>query len=149
MNGRRLARVLLVGIGCVAATHTAVAQDVRTLQIERRLQTPATFKTESCPGRIVVENSDATSTASVSRDIFVVIDKRYRVYVGAVGRVEGRRYSLTFTPHDFLCDGKAHRVELSWKGARRTSYEMTFRSSSTVGVPVTLPPLDGLRPYQR
>ena len=149
MNARHLARVLLVGIGRVAATHTAVAQDVRTLQLERRLQAPATFKTETCTGRIVVDNPDVAATASLSRDIFVVIDKRYRVYIAAVGRLEGRRYSLTFTPHDFLCDGKAHRVELSWKGARRTSFEMTFWNSSTVGSPVAIPPFDGLRPYQR
>ena len=144
-----MTRRLLLAIACVAVTHTAVAQDVRTLQLDRRLSAPATFKTEPCNARIVVENPDAATASPVSRDIFVVIDRRYRVYVGAVGTIDRGRYSLAFTPHDFLCDGKPHRVELSWNGARRTSYEVTFTRTQSMSPPFLVPPFDVMRPYRR
>jgi len=98
-----------------------------------RPETPATFRTEPYFATIIVKDGEGRPLRPFTpyNDLWVVVDKRYRLSV-TVGEVpanattEGaRRTVVRFAPHDFMLDGKAHKVELR-NGDRTTSYEMIF-----------------------
>jgi hypothetical protein len=115
---------LLLAASLMCAARTVVAQRAQF----GRPDPPAVFRAEPCVATIVLDNRDAyLKPSSIARDeVFVLVDKRYRMplTISPVGSRAG--HAITFSPHDFLCDGKTHRVEVIRKGARPKSYQLTF-----------------------
>ena len=115
-----------LAIFCVAP---AAAQRTRPSQPNLRVQGPATFKTNECVVSIPVDNTSARPSGETA----VLIDDRHRLTLRLLPRISGGPAFVTFVPHNFLCDGSTHKVELTWKGGRGT-FQTIF-------------PRPGLRPF--
>ena len=122
---------LAIAVALVAAAEVSAAQGLPAGQPDNRLRGPATFQTERCVARIVVERETWEQLYGKSVEITVLIDKKYRMSVRALPRTGRGPYTLAIAPHDFLCDGKPHNVELSWKGGGPASYDVTFPLQGT------------------
>ena len=119
-----------IAVGLIAVGEVASAQ--RTLPPDSRFDAPATFKTEACVARIV-PGSEASSRFPVpAGEITIVIDKRYRMYVRPLPSIVSST-GIAFSPHDFLCDGKTHHVEVRWRAGESTTHQVTLPVSRPAG----------------
>ena len=124
--------ILSIAVALVAAAEVATAQPVPAVPPGVRVHGPATFKTEPCIALIVPGNEPSSRFSVPSGEITVVIDKRFRMYV-TLRPWPASGGGLGFTPHDFLCDGKTHHVEVRWPNAAPTTHQVTFPVSRPVG----------------
>ena len=124
--------ILSIAVALVAAAEVATAQPVPAVPPGVRVHGPATFKTEPCIALIVPGNEPSSRFSVPSGEITVVIDKRFRMYV-TLRPWPASGGGLEFTPHDFLCDGRTHHVEVRWPNAAPTTHQVTFPVSRPVG----------------
>jgi hypothetical protein len=117
--------ILPVALTVFCVTHPA-AQGARPVPPDSRLRGPATFKTNEC---VVTLNLESGSSRP-SGETTVLIDDRHRLTLRMLPRISGGPGSITFVPHHFLCDGKSHKVELTWQRGTAT-YETVFPSSAS------------------
>ena len=120
---------LAIAVALVASAEVSAAQGRPGVPPD--LPGPATFQTERCVARIVVERETWEKLYGKSVEITVLIDKKHRMSVRALPRTGRGPYTLAIAPHDFLCDGKPHNVELSWKGGGPARYDVTFPLQGT------------------
>ena len=71
------------------------------------------------------------NAARPSGETTVLIDDRHRLTLQLLPRISRRPFVVTFVPHDFLCDGKTHKVELTWKGGNST-HQVAFAAYRTI-----------------
>lgn len=112
--------ILPVALTFFCVAHPA-AQGARPVPPDSRLRGPATFKTNEC---IVTLNLESGSSRP-SGETTVLIDDRHRLNLRILPRVSGGPGSVTFVPHRFLCDGKSHKVDLTWQRGT-TTYQAVF-----------------------
>ena len=86
------------------------------------LNGPATFKTNECVVSIPVDSAGASRPIG---ETTVLIDERHRLTLRLLPRISPGPSFVTFVPHNFLCDGRTHKVEMTWKGGQGT-YQATF-----------------------
>ena len=122
---------LAIAVAVSAAAEVAIAQGARGLPPDSRLLGPATFKADDCVARIVLGKQP--SFAVPFGETTIVIDKRYRMYIRPLAFAESGSYGIAFVPHDFLCDGKTHHVEVRWNEAKATTHQVTFPVWRSVG----------------
>ena len=91
------------------------------------LNGPATFKTNECVVSILVDSAGASRPIG---ETTVLIDERHRLTLRLLPRISPGPSFVTFVPHNSLCDGRTHKVELAWKGGRGT-YQTTFPNPSS------------------
>jgi hypothetical protein len=125
-------RTLSIAVALVAAANGATAQRAPSVPPWSRVHAPATFKPDLCVARIVPGDEPPSRFAVPSRTITIVIDKRFRMDVMPLpSRASGAGFA--FAPHDFLCDGKTHHVEVRWPTADPTTHQVTFPVSRPAG----------------
>lgn len=105
---------LVLALFCVAH---AAAQGTRTVPPGFRLRGPATFKTDECVVNLHVDKAGAPRP---SGETTILIDDRHRLTVRVLPRLSRGPSFVTFVPHDSLCDGNTHKVQLTWKGGKET-----------------------------
>jgi hypothetical protein len=117
---------LPVALACIAAADVS-AQDARTVLQNRRLSEPAAFTTDHCVAKVTIDNRERSLTLPGASDaISVRIDNQYSLTLRSLPKAQRDTYSVTFAPHYFLCDGKTHQVEVSWKGVRPMTHQVQF-----------------------
>lgn len=113
---------------CVAH---AAAQGARPVQVVNpRLAGPATFKTNECVVSIPVDSAGARPSGETT----VLIDDRHRLTLRVLPRISPGPSFVTFIPHNSLCDGRTHKVELTWKGGQ-AAYQSSFPVLGTGRLP--------------
>ena len=116
--------VVSATIAIIGLAQAAAAQQPRTVQ-DLRLRAPAAFNTAHCLARIEVANAPALKLPGAG-EISVLIDNVHRQSLRALPQSRRDVYFVTFAPHHSLCDGRTHRVDLTWNGSRTTTYQVVF-----------------------
>ena len=123
--------ILSIAVASIAVADAAFAQRSPSPPRDNFLG-PASFKAEECVARIV-PGSEASSRFPVpAGEITIVIDRRYRMYVRPLPSAVSAN-AITFSPHDFLCDGKTHHVEVRWRAGASTTHQVIFPVSRPAG----------------
>ena len=120
--------VLPTVLAFVCVAHSVAAQGARPIPPSLRPSGPSTFKTNECVVTIAVEGRGSRP----SGETFVLIDDRHRLTLRVLPRMSGFPSSITFVPHAFLCDGRNHKVEMTWQRGSAT-YQAVFPRSQGLG----------------